>query len=105
MKLIQEYKFFNDGQCVDADECLYSHNKDKSNKEQTQRKKRSIVDTDFCKDGLNCAQVDCEYGDDKHRRIRDVPCRFQENCTKQECPFKHIKNLDFHKGRNNKRKL
>ena len=46
-------------------------------------------------DGLNCARIDCEYGDEKHSQIKDVPCRFEENCTKSECPFKHTKKNGF----------
>ena len=104
MKVTQECRFFSNGHCVDADECLYSHNKDNSNKQHIQRKTRFIIYSDYCKDGLNCARIDCEYGENKHRRIKDVPCKFQANCKKPECPFKHNENLDFHKSRNQKRR-
>ena len=104
IKMTQECRFFSNGHCVDADECLYSHNKDNSNKQHIQRKTRFIIDSDYCKDGLDCARIDCEYGENKHRKIKDVPCKFQANCKKPECPFKHNENLDFHKSRNQKRR-
>ena len=104
MKISQECRFFYERQCVDADECLYNHNTDNLNKQHTPRKRRFKIDTDFCKDGVSCARIDCEYSDDKHRRIRDVPCKFQENCKKQACPFRHNEQLNFHKNRNLQRK-
>ena len=104
MKMTQACRFFSEGQCVHADECLYSHNKDNSIKQHTQKKNRFTIDTEFCKDGLKCARVDCEYSEEKHQKIHDVPCKFQKNCKKKECPFKHNEQLDFHRSRNNKRR-
>ena len=102
IKMNQNCRFFNDGKCVDASECLYSHNN--TNNQTTRKNTRRNNQTDFCKDGLKCARIDCEYGDEKHRRIKDVPCRFQENCSKSECPFKHNQKTDFHKNKIIKRK-
>ena len=103
MKMNQECRFFFEGKCIDAEECLYSHNK--TSTQHPQKKTRSNIQNDFCKDGLKCPRVDCEYGDEKHRRIKDVPCRFQENCAKQECPFKHNRKTNIHKNKMFKRKI
>ena len=103
MKMNPDCKYFLEGKCVDKEECLYSHNLNSN--QNTQKKTRINSKNDFCKDGLNCPRVDCEFGDDKHRRIKEVPCRFQEKCAKQECPFKHTRKTDFHKNKMFNRKI
>ena len=103
IKMNQECRFFFEGKCVDSEECLFSHSK--TGNQGKQKRAMSKTETDFCKDGLNCPRVDCEYSENHHRRIKDVPCKFQESCAKQECPFKHNLNLVFQKNQKSKRKM
>ena len=94
-----------EGKCTDAEECLYVHSKTVNIGTKKRFLNKSNTEDSYCKDGLKCARVDCEYNDDKHQRIRDVPCRFQESCAKQECPFKHNFKSDFHKNPKTKRRI
>ena len=86
-------KFFLENRCFNKDDCLYSHkkpnespNKNNTNKLESIKTNRQIV----CKKGKKCDQK-CDYPENAHMHIGDVRCHFQDKCTKEKCPFKHIK--------------
>ena len=75
------------GKCVDAKECLFKH--EATNYARTDKNKNFKGKLKCCSKGLKCPRSECEIGDDGHKRIGEVPCKYQLRCTKQNCPFKH----------------
>ena len=63
--------------CSDDDECLYLHEKtvDKRN--------------DVCVDGSSCRDQSCRFSDKEHKENK-ILCKFQRNCNRLNCTYKHI---------------
>ena len=55
--------------CLDGEECLFSH------------------DNSVCRSGDSCIDQSCEK---QHRSAPMTICKFQENCNKADCRFKHF---------------
>ena len=55
--------------CLDGDECLFSH------------------DSSVCRSGDSCIDQSCEK---QHRSAPITSCKFQENCNKADCRYKHF---------------
>ena len=100
---IPDCKFHEEGRCVDAEECLYNHiGTSKARENILENTKESQKRQNFCKKGLKCDRQDCEIGEDGHKTIKEVPCRFQQRCNKQSCPFKHENSTSDFQGSRNK---
>ena len=67
-------KFFPD--CIDEDECLYSH-------EELEKTKN------VCADGDMCLNQSCEFSEANHLKSKSILCKFQENCNRINCTYKH----------------
>ena len=67
--------------CFDQDECFFFH------KEGNQNEGAESID--ICSNGENCTDQTCNYSEWKHNTAR-VLCKFQENCNRLKCPFKHL---------------
>ena len=74
-------KFFPDG--IDGDECFLSHKK--VNNEKTEPKERK-TNGKFCNAGIQCQDQSCEQS---HWDPSKIVCKFQANCTRLPCLFKH----------------
>ena len=89
---ILECKFFSEGNCRDGlEECIYSHDTNKPEKGFQQRsdaKERNKCETENCRDQR------CKLS---HFRIgkSETPCRFATQCNRQDCEFKHEKNIQI----------
>ena len=96
-------KFYEQGRCVDAEECLYNH--EATN--QTIFNNISVTgQPKICKKGLKCQRDVCDIPESGHLKISQVLCKYQENCNVNKCPFKHtVEKSDFYKFRRNNRKL
>ena len=66
--------------CFDQEECLFVHKEGNQNKVQ-----RSL---DLCPKGEDCNDQACSYSEWKHKTSK-VLCKFQQNCNRINCPFKH----------------
>ena len=66
--------------CIDGDECLYEHGK-------ANVKKREYG---LCANGVECRDQSCKYNDKEHKKSKDL-CRFQVNCNRLNCIYKHTK--------------
>ena len=96
MTKVPSCKYFQEGKCLDGEECLYNHNKQKmatqAHENQAQDNhvknvpKRSS--TSKCRNGPTCNDPD-HFGASGHLIKSEVKCRFQETCYKETCPFKH----------------
>ena len=64
---------------MDGDECLYEHEKAEYQE----------IGYDLCSDGLECKNQGCKYNDKEHRRRQDL-CKFQVNCNRLNCNFRHL---------------
>ena len=74
---------------MDKDECLYKH-------EESSNKETDTSEMIFCKKGMKCPRTECTISNSGHKNIRDVPCKYQQKCKKDYCPFKHLdKKSDF----------
>ena len=80
---IAKCKFFP--QCIDADECFFTHN-NVPNEGETNRFSRNAY---FCKDGENFADQSCPISESNHIKSKAVLCRFQANCNRISFSFKH----------------
>jgi hypothetical protein len=105
MTRVPNCKFYDEGKCVDGDECLFEHNTTSAASiERKQDANTSPKQTKFCKKGLKCERINCDINENGHKRIKEVPCKFQKRCKKPMCPFKHDASLlDFWEIRNDKR--
>ena len=68
-------KFFPD--CIDEDECLYSH-------EELEKTKN------ICADGDRCLNQSCKFSEASHLKSKIILCKFQENCNRINCTYRHI---------------
>ena len=65
---------------MDGEECLYEH------------KKADFQETGDggCVNGLECRDQSCKFSDREHKQMKDL-CKFQENCNRLNCLYRHIK--------------
>ena len=104
MTRVPECKFYEDGRCVDSEECLYEHKT--TNQARGAAPKHLEQKIKFCRQGLRCVRSGCDIGDEGHKRIKEVPCKFQQRCKKQDCHFKHERSgSDFWESRNDSRSI
>ena len=76
----QPCKYFPD--CYDGDECLFAH--------------ESSVNPDdvsaFCSRGEDCSDQSCLFNEQQHKSVIKncgIKCKFQANCYRFGCPYKH----------------
>ena len=67
-------------ECIDEDECFFRH----ENKNSEHNRNKS-----FCVNGDECSNQSCPVSDSNHKNMKKILCRFQENCNKLRCSFKH----------------
>ena len=67
--------------CFDKDECFFLHKEGNQNDEQQLIK--------VCPNGENCQDQACSFSEWNHKTSK-VLCKFQQNCNRINCPFKHI---------------
>ena len=60
--------------CYDENECLFDH---KSNAGS------------YCPNGLGCSDQSCTFSEQNHKNIIKPLCRYQANCNRLGCLFKH----------------
>ena len=77
-------RFYPD--CFDEEECFFVHEEVSNFQSEYQNTKQSR----YCLKGENCDNQSCEYDETKHKKIKDVLCRFQSKCNRSECMFKHV---------------
>ena len=77
---IAKCKFFPE--CIDEDECFFKHEEEKTPNQST--KSRS-----FCRNGSSCSDQSCTVSEQNHMKSRNILCRFQANCNRMKCSFKH----------------
>ena len=65
-------------ECMDEDECFFQH--------PDIEKRRSR----FCPDGEHCVDQACSYSDANHMKSNAILCRFQVNCNRLSCSYKHV---------------
>ena len=71
-------KFFPN--CIDEDECLYEHERNVHETENT-----------ICAAGENCIDQSCKFSEQSHMKKKRITlCKFQANCNRLNCSFKHI---------------
>ena len=70
-------KFFPN--CIDEDECFFVH---RINNTETEN-------IDSCPRGENCQDQTCTFSEWKHKS-KVTLCKFQTQCTRINCPYKHI---------------
>lgn len=98
MMKVPECKYFQEGKCLDGEECLYDHQKRILNqhpheeqaqplfhKQQVESRSQKYSQ---CRNGPSCNDQD-HFGPSGHLIKSEVKCRFQETCYKETCPFKH----------------
>ena len=63
--------------CMDEEECLYAH--------------EQIEDSSVngCVDGSDCRDQSCKFSDKEHKDNR-ILCKFQTNCNRLNCIYKHV---------------
>ena len=49
-----------------------------------------IINVDVCPNGSKCADQACRYSEWKHQSLSQVMCKFQANCNRLNCVYKHI---------------
>ena len=64
--------------CMDGAECLYEHGMAEEKSGQG-----------LCANGPECRDQSCEYNDKEHRMDKEL-CRFQVNCNRLNCTYKHL---------------
>ena len=65
--------------CLDGDECFFEHEKD-----------YNVSDTNDglnCPNGERCADQSCKFSEQRHTVT--ILCKFQANCKRLNCPYKH----------------
>ena len=76
-------KFYPD--CVDEDECFFEH-KDINNTGATENRNQQSFN---CANGDSCSNQSCTYSEKNHINVENVLCKFQANCNRLSCMFKH----------------
>ena len=77
-------KFFPD--CLDGDECFFEH-KQVEHSEDEHASNRSV-----CPNRQNCSDQSCQFSESEHGEAMQILCRFQGNCNRQYCLYKHTVN-------------
>ena len=67
-------------ECIDEDECFFKH------EEQNEEIDKNRM---FCTEGEECSNQSCTKSEAYHKNTKNFLCRFQENCNKLKCSFKH----------------
>ena len=62
--------------CLDEDECLYVHEKLEESR------------TSGCVNGSSCRDQSCRFTDKEHIENKTL-CKFQRNCNRLNCAYKH----------------
>ena len=65
--------------CMDGDECLYEHGKADFQE----------IAYGLCPEGVECKNQACKYNDKEHRGSKGL-CKFQVNCNRLNCNYKHL---------------
>ena len=73
-------KFFLE--CYDGDECFFEHKKEENVR-------------NGCPNGQSCADQACKFSAWSHRDTKQILCKFQENCYRKNCIFKHTEKKSF----------
>ena len=69
--------------CLDEDECFFFHDP------SFQKKANEEKPSPFCPMGQNCSNQSCEYSESNHKDRNGILCRFQADCIRKFCSFKH----------------
>jgi DNA-binding ferritin-like protein (Dps family) len=69
-------KFFPD--CIDEDECIFEH-------EEGSRREGFHG----CINGETCSDQSCQFSEASHKNVKNAVCRFQANCNRLNCAYKH----------------
>ena len=69
--------------CLDDYECFFKH------VEKNTNENASVRNRFFCKDGERCSDQSCVVSEANHVKSRNILCRFQVNCNRLNCSFKH----------------
>ena len=77
---IANCKFFPN--CIDENECFFKH-------DQVEVHGESNGSRYFCKEGENCSDQSCSVSEANHKKSRSILCKFQANCNRLNCSFKH----------------
>ena len=72
--------------CIDEEECFFVH-QEEINSDLGEEKLRQEK---YCPEGENCHNQSCNYGENKHKNLKNILCRFQQRCDKPECIYKHV---------------
>jgi hypothetical protein len=67
--------------CMDEEECLYEHEKNDTEEHRN--------GNNFCSNGSKCDDQSCRFSEQSHM-IDKMLCKFQSNCNRLNCSFKHI---------------
>ena len=43
----------------------------------------------YCPEGVQCRNQCCDYNEANHIDFKDMMCKFQSQCNRSECVFKH----------------
>ena len=67
---------------IDGNKCFFVH------------EPSSTVETDTnfnvtCPNGQKCTDQSCKFSDTNHKDIEDILCKFQANCNRIKCLYKH----------------
>ena len=104
MTKVPTCKYFQEGKCLDGEECLYNHNKQQVNAQPHESRSQAgqaeyvknvqkSPSTSKCRNGPTYNDPDY-FGRSGHLIKSEVKCRFQETCYKETCPFKHTAQRD-----------
>ena len=68
--------------CIDGDECFFEHSDPRPYNYEPSKNNY------FCTNGEQCLDQSCQFSEAKHMKPNSS-CRFQENCNRLSCVFKH----------------
>ena len=77
-------RFYPD--CIDENECFFEHEDESDSKSSENEQRQSR----YCPAGDKCENQSCEYNEMNHMKMKNIMCRFQSNCNRSECVFKHV---------------
>ena len=69
--------------CLDGDECFFSH--DESDTDNI----KSDMSNNFCPRGESCTDQSCSFSESNHRKLNNILCRYQANCSRRACGYLH----------------